>query len=177
MAVAEGQQHVAPGLGPVALGQRPLHRLLQRRPGARGRCSENGAGGLRPCVDQQRARRRVGGAHARRAVDHQHAVGHLLDHQPVQLRLLARQLQAAARRQLLARQAAGQFAGQQRDDEQAQAGQAGLQHQRRRIGAAASAVRQATSSSTSATPAAVASASRREVSTPAISTGSTSKAA
>jgi hypothetical protein len=46
-------------------------------------------------------------------VDDQHAVGHLLDHQPVQLRLLARQFQAAARGQFLARQAARQFTRQQ----------------------------------------------------------------
>ncbi len=65
-----------------------------------------------PVGREQAARGRVGGAHAAASVDHQHAVLHLLDHQPVQLRLLARHFHVAARGQFLARQAPGQLAGQ-----------------------------------------------------------------
>ena len=93
--------------GQVAPGFRPGRRVLQRRPPpAPGRARRAGSrAGTAPRASAPSAsnwRRRVGGAHAQVVVDHQHAVDHFLDHQSVQLRLLARQLQAAAGRQLLA---------------------------------------------------------------------------
>jgi DNA-binding NarL/FixJ family response regulator len=57
-----------------------------------------------PLVDQQGPRSRVGSTRSQAPVDDQDAVDHLLDHQPVELRLLAREFQAAARCQFLAGQ-------------------------------------------------------------------------
>ena len=130
MAVAKDQRHILAGLGPTAILQRLLSRLQQGAPGGRA-VEHEGRGRAQALVDQQRTGRRVGRTHEQAAIDHQHAVGHLLDHQAVQLRLLARQLQAATRGRFFARQARRQFTGQQGDHEQAHAGQARLQHRAR----------------------------------------------
>ena len=171
----ELQRHVAAGLGPGGFGERPLDRVDQRAPGRHAAQLERrrAAHAFRR---EQAARRRVGGAHLAAAVDHQHAVLHLLDHQAIQRRLLARHLEAAARAQLLAREPAGELAGEHGDDEEAAAGQARLGHQQRSRRRRRAGRTQAVPSSASVASAAVASASTRGVSTPAISTGSTSRA-
>ena len=97
--------------------------------------SWNGAARLVPSRREQAPRRRIGGADLAGPVDDEHAVFHLLDHEPVELRLLARHLEAAARAQLLAREPAGELAGEHGDDEEAAAGEAGLRHQQRRVAA------------------------------------------
>ena len=68
----------------------------------------------------------------RRSID-KHAVDHLLDHQPIQLSLLTRQFEAATRGLLLAGQAPGQLASQQRDDKESDTGQTGGRHRGRHI--------------------------------------------
>src|SRR6185369_17651342 len=84
---------------------------------------------------EQAPRRRIGGAHLAAAVDDEDAVFHLLDDEAVELRLLASDLEAAARAQLLARQPPGKLAGEQRDDEKAAARESRLRHQERRVAA------------------------------------------
>ena len=128
-----------------------------------------------PLGSQQAPRRRIRRAHAAAPVDDEHAVLHLLDHQAVELGLLTRHLQAAARRLLLARQPPRQFAGQDGDDEEPAAGQPRLRHQQRRLAARRQAEPRG-GSRISVTPAAVARASSRGVRMPAISTGRTSSA-
>ncbi len=166
------QCQVASRLGPGAFVEGSRHRMLERLPGRRALQLERG-GAAHALGGQQAARRRVGRAHAGAPVDHQHAVGHLLDHQAVQLRLLPRELQAAARGQFLARQPARQFAGQQGDHEEADAGQPGLREARH---VAPSSLRAATRSPAAAGPRPPwwPAPAMRAVSTPAISTGSTS---
>ena len=159
-AVVEAQHHVAP-----PSGQRPcVEGLLDRRPGqpahAGSSCSSNGAARAMPLRRQQRARRRVGRAHAQAAVDHQHAVGHLLDHQPVQLRLLARQLEAAARGRSSRASRPASSPASSGDDEEADAGQPGWR-QPQRQSPAVRPVARPPNSSISDTAAVVASASSR----------------
>ena len=130
----EVQHEVAPGLGPVAFVEGALGGGQQRLPG--GLRLQLEWRGPREAVDgEQRARRRIGRAHAAAPVDDEHAVLHLLDHQAIELRLLARKLQAAARGELFAGQPSCQLAGQQRDDEEATAGEPGLRHQHGRVAA------------------------------------------
>ena len=139
--------------------------------------SWNGAARLVPSGASRRRADGIGGADLAGPVDDEDAVFHLLDHEPVELRLLARQLEAAARAQLLAREPAGELAGEHGDDEEAAAGQAGLRHQqRRRRRRATRTPSHAVPSSASVATAAVASARTRGVSTPAMSTGRTSRA-
>ena len=127
--------HVAAGLGPRRLGEGALDRAHQRAPGRNAAQLER-RGAAHPFGREQAPRRRIGGADLAGAVDDEDAVFHLLDHEPVELRLLARHLEAAARAQLLAREPAGELAGEHGDDEEAAAGEARLRHQQRRVAAA-----------------------------------------
>jgi hypothetical protein len=99
--------------------QRCLDGRGQHLPCRHATTAENG-GGRSAHVPPAASGRRIGRAYAQLLVHDKHAVDHLLDHQPVELRLLACELEAAARRLFLARQSSGQFPRQQRDDEQAQ---------------------------------------------------------
>ena len=91
--------------------------------------SSNGAGRQSALSSQQTACGRIGGPHAGAPIDHQHAVLHLLDDQPVQLFLLLREFEAAACGDLFAGEPAREFTGKDRDDEEAAAGQSGLRQQ------------------------------------------------
>ena len=105
-AAGKVQRQVARARRPPARIEGLLHHLRQLGPG-RIVLQLEGRRPTQTLHHQQAPRRRVGGAHARASVDDQHAVHHLLDHQAVELRLLTRQLEAAARGQLFARKAAG----------------------------------------------------------------------
>ena len=124
----ELERHVAALLGPARLDEGLLDGAHQPGPGLDAAQLE----GRRPAHAgrrEQPARRRVGGAHAATPVDDEDAVVHFLDHQPVQRSLLPRHLHVAARAELFARQAPGEFAGQHGDDEEAAARQRRLRHQ------------------------------------------------
>jgi hypothetical protein len=82
----------------------------------------------------QRPRGRVGAPHPAFAVQHHHAVSHLVDDEPIQLRFLTCSLQAAARRFLFPSKPGRQLGGQQRNHEQAERCQAGLGQGGRDVG-------------------------------------------
>ena len=146
-----------PASGQRAVGEGALDRVDQRAARPARRAARTAPARLMPSRrEQARAppgwRRAPGRARSTTSTPS----CHLLDHQPVQLRLLARQLEAAARAQLLAREPAGQLAGEQRDDEEAAAGEAGLRHQQRRCRRRRAQPSQAAPSSASVATAAVA---------------------
>ena len=130
----ELDRDVAAGLGPRRLGEGALDGANERAP-SRDAAQLERRGSARSFRHEQASRRRIGGAHLSRAVDDQHAVLHLLDHEPVELGLLARHLEAASRAQFLARKPAGELAGEHGDDEEAAAREPRLRHQQRHLAA------------------------------------------
>mmetsp|Transcript_6764 Transcript_6764/g.28396 ORF Transcript_6764/g.28396 Transcript_6764/m.28396 type:complete len:476 (-) Transcript_6764:3208-4635(-) len=107
-------------LGDAAVGIGLLQRKHQRLPIASPAQlpAQLGAEGTEQCLC-----RGVHRAHAAAAVDHQHALLHLVDDQLIEQLLLPRQRQAAARGLFLAGQPGAQLAGQQAHREQAAADQ------------------------------------------------------
>ena len=130
----ELEHHIAAGFGPDRVDKRALDRANERRPSFDAAQLER----RRPthaARREQTARRRVGGANAAAPIDDEHAVLHLFDHQPIQLRLLACELEAALGGELFSREPTGELAGEHGDDEQAAAGEPRLAHQRGRVAA------------------------------------------